>query len=485
MATSEPPQRLSGLSVGVGWSGLGLAGLGIANALLLVWGSAPGGSVARQLTAVVCGACVGGAALSWIALERRFERMPLAGVLGLALLLRLIAVQASPLLEDDHFRYLWDGLRTATHLDPYRLPPSAFFGDNDLPARWQDILGGINNPDVPTIYGPLLQWLFALAWWIAPGRLAPLQALLMAADMAVLLVLVRQGTNRRWLLAYAVHPLILKEAMACAHPDGLVALTLLLALVAWQRRHAAQAGVMLGLAVGTKVAALVALPLLLLAPSVRHNPSEPAPSGMRWALGLGASFVATLALLYGPFVLAGGSDAAALGTFGSQWRFNPLLYRVIEALLPVGTARPVAALLIVAGIAAIGWRWWRNRHRAAAPAPLPLDAALAVLLLLSPVLNPWYWLWALALSVQRGRCAVVAGGAVAVVSYFNSSVLLEAGWRTGSEPAAPYLVPWPLALLQVTVLLCTFLIDRARTNARTEPTRGAAQRVEPSRWHRQ
>ena len=440
----------------VGWRGLGLAGLGIANALLLLWGSAPDSGAARQLVAVMGGAGLGASALLWIALERRFECMPVAGVLGLALVLRLIAMQASPLLEDDHFRYLWDGLRTASGFDPYRLAPSAFFGNNDLPARWQDILGGINNPDVPTIYGPLLQWLFALAYWIAPGRLAAIQGLLLVADMAVLLVLVRQGVGARWLLIYAVHPLILKEAMASAHPDGLVALFLLLALLAWQWRRAVWVGVLLGLAVGTKVAALVAVPLLVM------RPRSPAMNGTRWALGLGAGFAATLALLYVPFILAGGSDASALGTFGSQWRFNPLLYRIVEAAVPAAAARPFAALLISAGMVAVVWYWRRNMRHAAAPALPPLDAALVLLLLLSPVVNAWYWLWALALSARLGRTWVAAGGVVAVLSCLNSTVLFEAQMGGGPEPAAPYLVPWPLALVQVLALLGAFLVDKDR-----------------------
>ena len=455
----------------VGWRGLGLAGLGIANALLLVWGSAPDSGAARQLVAVMAGAGVGGSALLWIALERRFECMPVACVLGLALVLRLIAMQASPLLEDDHFRYLWDGLRTASGFDPYRLAPSAFFGNNDLPARWQDILGGINNPDVPTIYGPLLQWLFALAYWIAPGRLAAIQGLLLVADMAVLLVLVRQGVGARWLLIYAVHPLILKEAMASAHPDGLVALFLLLALLAWQRRRAAWVGVLLGLAVGTKVAALVAVPLLIMRPrspainGIRINGT--CINGTRWALGFGAGFAATLALLYVPFILAGGSDASALGTFGSQWRFNPLLYRIVEAAVPAAAARPFAALLIAAGTVAVVWHWRRNMRLAAAPALPPLDAALVLLLLLSPVVNPWYWLWALALSARLGRTWVAAGGVVAVLSCLNSTVLFEAQMAGGPEPAAPYLVPWPLALVQVLALLGAFLANRGWVRGRS------------------
>ena len=461
MLTTHASAGPTGLASSVGWQGLGLAGLGIVNALLLVWGSAPGSGAARQLTAVLGGTGIGGAALLWIALERRFERMPVACVLGLALVLRLIAMQASPLLEDDHFRYLWDGLRTATGFDPYRLPPSAYFGDNRLSAHWQDILGGINNPDIPTIYGPVLQGLFALAFWLAPGRLEALQGLLLVADMAVLMVLARQGIGTRWLLAYAVHPLILKEAMASAHPDGLVALFLLLALLAWQRRRAAWVGVMLALAVGTKVAALVAVPLLVM------PPRSPATNGTRWALGFGAGLAATLALLYVPFILAGGSDASALGTFASQWRFNPLLYRIVEAVVPAAAARPLAALLIVAGLVAIVWHWRRSMPPAAAPALPPLDAALVLLLLLSPVVNPWYWLWALALSARLGRCWAAAAGVIAVLSYLNSSVLFEAAVWRGPEPTAPYLVPWPLALVQLLALLAAFLASRGQGHRRS------------------
>ena len=66
-------------------------------------------------------------------------------------------------------------------------------------------------------------------------------------------MLFRSGA--RWLLAYALHPMILKEAMVSAHPDGLVAVWLLLALLAWRRERLFFTGLLLGLAVATKVAA--------------------------------------------------------------------------------------------------------------------------------------------------------------------------------------------------------------------------------------
>jgi alpha-1,6-mannosyltransferase len=429
---------------------MALAALGVANALLLLWGGAQDGSASRQLAATLGGAALGSAALLWLAFDSRFERVPLRWVFVLALLLRVIAAFAQPLLEDDHHRYLWDGWRSATALDPYRLPPSAWFGDTNLPQRWQDVLSAINHPDIPTIYGPVLQALFALGHVIAPAQLWPLQGLLVVADVAVLGVLARQGVGVRWLLAYALHPLVLKEAIASAHPDVLVALFLLLTLIAWQRGRALMVGVLLGLAVGAKVAALVVLPLLLWGPTAR----EPRDA-LRWALSVGAACVATVALLYLPFLVAGGSDATALSVFGTTWRFNPLLYRVVEAVLPAAGARPAAALLIVAGIAVIAWRW-RQQVLREPSAPPPLDAALVLLLLLSPVVNPWYWLWVLALAVYLRRASVLAIGAVSVLSYVNSSVVAS---LAQTQPQ-PFVVPWPLALAQVLVLLAAWQAQR-------------------------
>jgi alpha-1,6-mannosyltransferase len=454
------------------WRVAGLCALGLSNALLLVWGS--DASPARQLFAVLAGAGTGGAALLWVALDRRFAQMRVVSVLALALLLRLVAVQASPLLEDDHYRYLWDGWRSATALDPYRLPPSAYFGAPGLSARWNDILGGINNPDIPTIYGPVLQWLFALAHQIAPGRIGALQALLLLADMLVLGVLAWQGVGSRLLLLYALHPLVLKEAMASAHPDGLVALWLLLALLAWQRQRALWLGLLLGLAVGTKVAALVVLPMLLLPPAPPAG-EQKQHRVIVWLGSVTLAFGLTLLALYAPFVWAGGSDAAALRVFGSEWRFNPLLYRCIEALLPTALARPIAAVLIGLAVVALTWQWRRRLRSTAGHRVPPLDSVFLVLLLLSPVLNPWYWLWALALAVRRGHTGLVLACLASTLAYCNSSVLGEAAVTTLGFTALPFAVPWPFALVQILALLAALLIGVPGVSAATLAASRAAR----------
>ena len=441
------------------WNGLALLLLGVTSTLFLVWGSHPQGNVRQQLLGVLLAASLGAAVVAWVALKPRFDETPLWWVLGLALVLRLIAVQASPLLEDDHYRYLWDGLRTATALDPYRLAPSAFFADQQLPLMWQDVLSGINNPDIPTLYGPVLQGFFALAYAIAPAKVAAVQCLLLLVDMGVLLLLARSGVRARWLLVYAIHPLVLREAMASAHPDGLVALFLLLAMMAWQRRAPVWVGGLLGLAVATKVVALVALPMLLCHPQVSTLMiASDARRFVFWALRLGAGFVITLALLYAPFVWVGGSDMASLATFGNQWRFNPLLFRGFEWLLPTNLARPMAALVVVLVVAGVTWSWWRTKADGGSRFP-PVHLALILLLLFAPVVNPWYWLWALAPALMAGSRVVAVVASVAALSYLNTTVLAEAGWMS-QVGAGPYKVSGVLAAIQIAVLATAWWLDR-------------------------
>ncbi|MBI5040870.1 MAG: hypothetical protein HZB57_06645, partial [Gammaproteobacteria bacterium] len=269
------------------------------------------GSATHAWTALYTANALGLLALLWIALDARFAYTPLALVIVVALAPRLIAVFADPLFEDDWYRYLWDGLTSLASGDPYRLPPAAAFGDATLSPAQQALLSGINHPELPTIYGPALQALFTAAAWIAPAELWPLKAMLLAVDLATLALLTHLGVQTRWLLVYAVHPLIARETLANAHPDGLVGLLLLATLVAWRARYAVGVGICFGAALATKVAALVVLPLLMREPHARRP-------GL-WIITLGLTATASVSLLYLPF-LAGGTDLASLAVFARARR---------------------------------------------------------------------------------------------------------------------------------------------------------------------
>lgn len=414
---------------------ISIALLTVLQSISLWWGS--GGDISQQLIVVMASALGGALTLLWIVLDKRLEQTSVLYILLLAFSVRIIAIQAVPLLEDDQYRYLWDGLRTATTLDPYRLAPSMFWNSDALSSFWLDIVFSINHADVPTIYGPVLQGLFALAYLIAPGKIGAIQSLLFLADMGVLLLLIQQKISARALLIYAVHPLILKEAMASAHPDGLVALLLLLALIAWRAQQVLWMGVSIGLAIATKISALVALPLFLLAPNKNYG---------RWSVMMLSSCLGTLLICYAPFMLQGASDVKALSIFSSQWRFNPLLYRLLENAF-TNFARPLAATLILLGVGLLAWR---QHHQPSADKLPAIDYALMFLLLLSPVVNPWYGLWLIAPALLLGRPLLACALTIVSLAYLNTTVLLEAQLTAHQIP--DFRVSWPLTLIQLAIL---------------------------------
>ncbi|HAG94381.1 MAG TPA: hypothetical protein DCL78_09660, partial [Gammaproteobacteria bacterium] len=80
----------------------------------------------RELVFTLLSSALGLGALVILALRK--DIAPTLGqVLLLAVVLRVIAAMAWPLLEDDYFRYLWDGRQTALFLSPWQHPPEFFF----------------------------------------------------------------------------------------------------------------------------------------------------------------------------------------------------------------------------------------------------------------------------------------------------------------------------------------------------------------------
>ena len=165
------------------------------------------------------------------------EPFPVGRLLFWAVGFRLCGLIGGPFYEDDFYRYLWDGYRFATAGTPYGAAPEEFFIDPAVPAVFQGVLDGVNYPELPTIYAPVTQLLFLVAYWIKPASVAVLQAILITVDLIVVALLLRLAPARNVLL-YAWCPLVVKEIAFTAHPDG-VGVCLLLAAVVLARRSAA------------------------------------------------------------------------------------------------------------------------------------------------------------------------------------------------------------------------------------------------------
>jgi alpha-1,6-mannosyltransferase len=295
-----------------------------------------------------------------------------------AICFRLIALFGDPLWEDDYFRYLWDGYRFFESGTPYGIAPADFFGDGNIPQAFQQLLARINYPTIPTIYGPTTEYSFLLAHWLSPAKIGSLQLLYSMADIALVCLLLKLA-NSRWVLLYAWSPLVLKEVAFTAHPDGLGAMLLMVALYCRYQQQFAFAVVFLALSVGAKVFALLLVPFVLFRLSWRY-----------WLL-----FGVSLAMLYGPFVYRGSSDMAGLLVFAREWQFNGSAYELVVQWLQPLMAKLILGVVFLALYCRVFIQFCRK-----AEWEIPRgDILFGLFFFVAPVVNAWYLLWLLPFAV--------------------------------------------------------------------------------------
>ncbi|MGY8903070.1 MAG: hypothetical protein ACKVIH_00770 [Burkholderiales bacterium] len=402
---------------------------GAASALLwcvLAWRShAPGGPslLAFYALAAGCMALAYAVFRAWSA----GAKFSLVAVLCWAALFRLIGVLGMPLFEDDFYRYLWDGRMTVETGSPYLSPPAAHFSDDSIGARFQSILNGINHPFVATVYGPVCQWVFAAAYWLAPGSVWPLQVFFTLADGVIVLLLARLAPAR-WVLLYAWCPLVIKEFAFTAHTESLAIALALGAVCCGLRGRYGLAALVLALAVGAKVFALALLPFVL---------------GLRWrAWGI---FTLALLLVYWPF------GWAAVWPPGLQVMAEFGLFNASGHLLLHSLPSPYGRWLALAFFALLLVLLW-HRH-CNAPGLMPRgDLVFAALLFVSPVVNAWYWCWVLPFAViYPSRWAFTASAAV-LLSYATARTL-------GFEAPSPHTQPLWAWLVQYALIAGAALAD--------------------------
>jgi alpha-1,6-mannosyltransferase len=215
---------------------------------------------------------------------------PIAIILGIAVLVRLIAVAAPPTLTTDAYRYVWDGRVQAAGINPYLHVPAA---PELQHLRDAEMFPNINRADThPTIYPPVAEMLFLAGTRIIDG-IRGLQILMLFAELVTIWALMRwlvaTGLPRERVLIYAWHPLPVWEFAGMAHIDGAGVMLVSLALLAGATGRQAWAGAAFA------AAGLVKYYLILLVPAVWR----------RWGWRMPAAFVATILVCYLPYISAG------------------------------------------------------------------------------------------------------------------------------------------------------------------------------------
>ncbi len=227
--------------------------------------------------------------------------------LGFAIGFRLLVLFSTPIQEVDYYRYLWDGHAVAEGVSPYRYSPEQVLRGRveDVPAesglrrlielrtrdaRAATLLSRIHFGELPTIYPPVSQAVFALSVLTTPRTAGVdmaviiLKGWIVLFDVGTLLLLMRLldhgGLPLGWSLAYGWCPLIIKEFANSGHLDAIAVFFTVLAVYGLVRAvfpdsgsseplrpslpqaFVALSAVGLSLAIGAKLYPVVLFPLL-------------------------------------------------------------------------------------------------------------------------------------------------------------------------------------------------------------------------------
>ena len=361
------------------------------------------------------------------------------------------------MLEDDFYRYLLDGCVFISSGSPYGIAPESLFHANSLSKECHDLLTRVNYPDFPTIYAPILQYVFALAHIIAPANIQPLQFILVLFDLGVILLLCRVTCAKNVLL-YAWSPLLIKEIAFTAHPDIIGVFFLLAALSARHHQKTVWATTLITLACASKIIAVLALPYFLYKQPFRH-----------WLL-----VAALLIALYLPFVLQGDTDIAVIGVFAQYWQFNATVFQLFKNFLPDLIARGACL-----GIFITWWGYYFYRYQLAVSyrgEQMPrFDWIFGIFFLLSPVANPWYMIWLLPFAAIRPSCWAWVLPLAISLTYVNGINMLE------SNLNAYEIANWAYAL-EIIIIAVALLYDYRKKPTSVFPEKAEIQSNKQTRF---
>lgn len=325
-------------------------------------------------------------------------RSKVLGLIAFSLFLRISLIGMIPNLTDDFYRFIWDGVLLANGINPFEHLPSYYmqksYGvpENMVPGLSSTLFVGMNSPDYYTIYPPLSQ----VVYWIGAelfggdilGNVMVMRFFIILAEAVTIWYLVKilRHFNRdiKWVLLYALNPLIILELAGNLHFEAIMIAFLMAGYYYLLKKKYLLAFLLLALSINTKLVPLMLLPYIAFS--------------LGWKKTVQMSFIvgSVTLLCHAPFY-----DISFIQNFFSSielyfqtFEFNASIYYIIRwiGFQTVGyniiaTAGKYLAATSTLGILAISW-YYRDRKLQNFPTVVILG--LSIYYFLSTIVHPWY-----------------------------------------------------------------------------------------------
>ncbi|WP_137233139.1 polyprenol phosphomannose-dependent alpha 1,6 mannosyltransferase MptB [Streptomyces sp. BPSDS2] len=331
---------------------------------------------------------------------------------------------APPLYSADVYSYIAQGSMVVEGHDVYTVGPSAL----DPGGIGGDAAASVGNHwrDTPAPYGPLFLLISAAVAWTTGGTIVPAVLAMRVVALLSLALIVwslrrlarehgRSESRALWL--GALNPLLLIHVVGGMHNDGLMIGLMLAGFVLALRGKWIAGSALIGLAMMVKSPAAVSLLFI----GVLVHASATGPRWRRWAKGLLAPGLIACAVAGGATLISG-TGFGWLHTQGVAANIHTALSvssdlglglgELAHLLLdvevtPVKSAVQTLGLAVALGLILVLAR--RAMRGGVTPAHA-LGLSLLALVALSPMVQPWYLLWGMAVvaaTEQYGRLSAV------------------------------------------------------------------------------
>ena len=329
------------------------------------------------------------------------------------LLSRIILIPSQPVLEDDYYRYLWDGAVTANGYDPYMYSPlDAMEQTNpELPEMLFElsnesgkIIKNINHPHIRTIYPVLSQFVFAAAYLTAPWEYWSWKIYLLVFEVILLIFLYKTLTHLKlpliFLSFYWLNPIVIHEFFNAAHMDLLAILFVVIALYLHVKNKLKYAIIILALAAGFKLWPVVLLPFLL-----RNCWAD-----KKRLLKYVGFFAVIVFVLFVPVFLSRLDESLGFIIYAGKWINNAAFYTIYQWLVQQVISLLSISVNCISCINRLGILVIFLVSVYFIIRKVPQDQVqyykkalliVAVLYLISPTQFPWYFTWMIPLLAIR------------------------------------------------------------------------------------
>lgn len=328
----------------------------------------------------------------------------IAWIIFSGLLARVVLIPSSPILEDDFYRYMWDGAVTANVFNPYVHSPQDVLDKNinvpdkilDLAKESGEVINKINHPKIKTLYPALSQLTFAVSYLIFPWSVVGWKFVMLIGDILLLFFLIRILKELKlpivFISIYWLNPIVLHEFFNTGHYDLFALLFVAISIYYFLKNKYLTSSVMIALAVGFKLWPVLIFPIFLRRLTIQ-----------KWKFVLnGIVFSLIVFIIFIPVLLAGYDENQGFMKYAANWINNAAFYTLLKDGIELFTTTfkiyyvcaDCVARWIVGGIVFITLLFLIRK-----PAKDNLDIAdkilmiIAISFLISPTQFPWYLTW--------------------------------------------------------------------------------------------